>query len=74
MVKEHLGGNISNWFPLPPAIWNCGYYDSTSMGSAKKIIHYFDKYHLQSKKHIGYLRWRKVYRLIQDKEHLTKMG
>jgi hypothetical protein len=29
---------------------------------------------LQSKKHISFLRWRKVYRLIQNKEHLTEKG
>ena len=49
-------------------------YGSTSFGSAKKVIEYFDKYHLQSRKYIIYLRWRKVYRLIQDKEHLTEKG
>jgi hypothetical protein len=52
--------------------WYNFYYNSVSMGSAKNVINYFDKYHLQSKKHISYLRWRKVYRLIQDKEHLTE--
>nr|YP_010710798.1 hypothetical protein P2Z26_mgp18 [Gonatophragmium mori]WCZ71162.1 hypothetical protein [Gonatophragmium mori] len=50
------------------------YYGSTSFGSAKKVIQYFDKYHLQSKKYISYLRWRKIYNLIQKKEHLTESG
>ena len=71
MVKEHLGGNISYSEPGKNRIT---YYNSISMGSAKKVINYFDKYHLQSKKHISYLKWRKVYTLLQDKEHLTEKG
>lgn len=66
MIKQYLGGNIGY-----RKSQNTYYYGSTSFGSAKKVIEYFDKYHLQSRKHISYLRWRKVYRLIQDKKHLT---
>lgn len=36
------------------------------------IFHYFDKYHLLSSKHIKYLKIRKVYRIIQKGENLTK--
>ena len=46
-------------------------YESTSFESARKIINYFDKYHLLSKKYINYLKWRKTYILIQDKKYLT---
>lgn len=72
MVKQHLGGEISHsdTSKRPKGI----YYNSVNMGSAKKVINYFDKYHLQSKEHISYLKWRKVYLLIQDKEHLTEKG
>ena len=69
MIKEYLGGNIGY-----RKSQDNYYYGSTNFGSAKKVIEYFDKYHLQSRKHISYLRWRKVYRLIQDKEHLTEKG
>lgn len=69
IVKDYLGGNIE--YNKVNANY---YYNTVSMGSCKKVINYFDKYHLQSKKHIGYLRWRKAYRLIQDKEHLTEKG
>lgn len=69
-VKEYLGGNVkydkSEWYPY--------HYDSVSLGSANKVIEYFDKYNLQSKKYLQYLKWRKVYRLIQDKEYLTEKG
>lgn len=69
MIKEYLGGYIGYRKSI-----DTYYYGSTSFGSAKKVIGYFDKYHLQSRKHISYLRWRKVYRLIQDREHLTEKG
>lgn len=69
MIKEYLGGNIGY-----RKSQDTYYYGSTNFGSAKKVIEYFDQYHLQSRKHISYLRWRKVYRLIQDKEHLTEKG
>jgi len=69
MIKEYLGGNIGY-----RKSQDTYYYGSTNFGSAKKVIEYFDHYHLQSRKHISYLRWRKVYRLIQDKEHLTEKG
>ena len=68
-IKEYLGGNIGY-----RKSQDTYYYGSTNFGSAKRVIEYFDQYHLQSRKHISYLRWRKVYRLIQDKEHLTDKG
>lgn len=69
IIKEFLGGNIGY-----RKSQDTYYYGSTSFGSAKRVIEYFDQYHLQSRKHISYLRWRKVYRLIKDKEHLTYEG
>ena len=38
------------------------------------MINYFDQYHLLSSKHLNYLKWRKAYILIQNKEHLTELG
>lgn len=69
IIKEYLGGNIGY-----RKSQDTYYYGSTNFGSAKRVIEYFDQYHLQSRKHISYLRWRKVYRLIQDKQHLTDKG
>lgn len=69
MIKIYLGGNIGY-----RKSQDTYYYGSTSFGSAKNVIKYFDKFNLQSKKHISYLRWRKVYILIQNKEHLTEEG
>ena len=69
MIKEYLGGNIGY-----RKSQDTYYYGSTNFGSAKRVIEYFDQYHLQSRKHISYLRWRKVYTLIQGNQHLTEIG
>ena len=68
-IKSFLGGNIGYRSPT-----DTYYYGSTSFGVAKKVINYFDTYHLLSTKHIAYLIWRKVYIIIQNKEHLTEQG
>jgi hypothetical protein len=39
-----------------------------------KIIEYFDKFHLNSMKHLAFFKWRKAYRIVQRKEHLTEKG
>ena len=49
-------------------------YTSSSFENANKIISYFDKYQLNSTKFISYFKWRKVYRIIQRKEHLSLKG
>lgn len=69
LIKETLGGNIGY-----RKSQDTYYYGSTSFGSAKKVIKYFDNYHLQSSKHRSYLQWRKVYILIQNNKHLTEKG
>lgn len=69
LIKNYLGGNI--WYRKSQDTY---YYGSTSFGSAKKVINYFDQYHLLSSKHVNYLKWRKAYIIIQDKNHLTDSG
>ena len=69
LIKEVFGGNIGY-----RSNQNTYYYGSTSFGSAKKVINYFDNFHLQSSKYINYLKWRKVYIMIQAKDHLTEKG
>jgi hypothetical protein len=51
LIKEVFGGNIGYIKSQ-----DTYYYGSTSVGSAKKVIKYFDTFHLQSSKHINYLR------------------
>lgn len=53
---------------------NIYYYSLTSLGSARKIIRYLDKYHLLSSKHVNFLKWRDVYILIQNGKYLTLKG
>lgn len=50
-IKNHMGGNIGY-----RKTQDTYYYGSTSFGSAKNVIGYFDKFNLQSKKHISFLR------------------
>lgn len=69
LIKEFLGGNIgyikSQYSYL---------YGSASFGSAKKVINYFDYFHLLSSKHVNYLKWRKAYLILQNKDRLNKDG
>ncbi len=53
LIKSFLGGNTSY---NETTEGGCYTYDSSSFGSARKAIKYFDKYHLLSKKHIDYLK------------------
>jgi len=69
LIKEFLGGNIGY-----RKSQDTYYYSSTSFGSAKKVINYFDNFHLLSSKQVNYLKWRKAYIIIQNKEHLTERG
>ncbi|CAK9442403.1 unnamed protein product, partial (mitochondrion) [Lodderomyces beijingensis] len=69
IVKNLLGGNIGY-----RKSQDTYYYGSTSFGSARKVIKYFDNYHLQSSKYSNYLKWRKIYIMIQNKEHLAEIG
>lgn len=68
-IKNYIGGNIGY-----RKTQDTYYYGSTSFGSAKNVIEYFNKFNLQSRKHVSYLRWIKVYTLIQDRQHLTDKG
>lgn len=69
LVKEVLGGNIGY-----RKTQDTYYYVSTSFGSAKKVVDYFGRYHMLSTKYINFVKWRKAYILIQNKDHLTQSG
>ena len=51
LIKKTLGGNI--YYLESEEIF---YYNSTNFKSAKIIIDYFDKFHLNSSKYINYLK------------------
>lgn len=69
LIKDFFGGNIGY-----RKTQDTYYYGSTSFGSAKNVINYFDYFHLLSSKHINYLKWRKAYIIIHNKDHLNKDG
>ena len=69
LIKNFLGGNIGY-----RKSQDTYYYGSTSFGSARNVIDYFDHFHLLSSKYINYLKWRKSYLIIQNKDHLNKKG
>jgi hypothetical protein len=51
LIKNYLGGNVG-YRPSQDTY----YYGSTSFGSARNVIHYFDAFHLLSSKHTNYLK------------------
>ena len=67
LVKSFWGGNIT--YNKSKNTYN---YNSTSLGSAKKVINYLDHFHLLSNKQVHYLKWRKAYLIIQNKDYLTE--
>ena len=69
LIKNFLGGNIGY-----SKSKDTYYYGSTSFGYAKKTIFYFDRFNLLSSKYVNYLNWRKVYLLVQNKDHLNESG
>lgn len=68
-LKNYLGGNVGY-----RATRDTYYYGSTSFGSARSVVNYFDRFHLLSSKHTNYLKWRQVYLLVQRGGHLSVEG
>ncbi len=68
-IKNEFGGSIGL-----RKTQNTYYYSSVSFSSAKKIIKYFDQFHLMGVKLTQYVLWRKVYLKVQENFHLTELG
>ena len=64
LIKDFFGGNLS--YNHLNDVYT---YNSSSYGSARKIISYFDHYHLLSSKHVNYLKWRKSYICVQNNNY-----
>uniref|UniRef100_UPI0022383EAE LAGLIDADG endonuclease n=1 Tax=Ramaria cf. rubripermanens TaxID=2016387 RepID=UPI0022383EAE len=77
LIKKQLGGNV---YQFNDPLQNRGEggiysYSSTSFKIAYIFTNYFDKYHLlNASKWINFIKWRKAYRIVQRKEHLTLDG
>ena len=69
LIKSYLGGNIGH-----RVNHDTFYYSSTNFKSANNVINYFDKFNLLSSKYLNYLKWKKAYLLIQDRQHLEISG
>ena len=69
LIKNFLGGNIG-YIKNQDTF----YYGSTSFGSAKNVVNYFDHFHLLSSKYINYLKWRQAYLIVKNRDHLNKDG
>lgn len=68
-IQKQFGGSIN--YRRNQDIY---YYSSVDFKSAKKVIEYFDRFHLMGVKMTQYVLWRKVYIKIQEKFHLTLVG
>lgn len=68
-IQNLFGGSIYHY-----KVNDCYYYGVNSIKDIKGVIDYFDIYSLNSSKFITYLKFRKTYRILQRKEHLTKEG
>jgi hypothetical protein len=69
-IQEVFGGSIS--FNKTENLYR---YKSSSLHGAYQIISYFDIFPCNSRpKLVAYYKWRKVYRIIQRKEHLSPSG
>nr|AYE93207.1 LAGLIDADG homing endonuclease [Termitomyces sp.] len=55
--------------PSAPSAEQTFVYKTSDVKSIKLIIDYLDKFQLNSYKHVKFFKWRKVYRIIQRKEH-----
>ena len=51
-----------------------GYNTVVNSTKLSIIIKYINHFPLQTKKHISYVRWLKVHKLVINKEHLTPEG
>lgn len=69
LVQRALGGNV---YQFNDDMYS---YSSTSFKVAYNVVNYFDKFHLlNTSKYLNYIKWRKAYRIIQCKEHLSSNG
>lgn len=69
LIAKTLGGKI---FKINDNLYS---YSSINLKNAFNVANYFDNFHLlNASKFINYLKWRKAYRIIQRKEHLTLEG
>lgn len=67
-IAEMLNGKISYLKSYE------GYNMTVNLSKLHKVISYFNKYSLKTKKYIYYSNWLKVYKLVINKEHFHENG
>jgi hypothetical protein len=68
-VKSEFGGNIYHYKYTDDYL-----LELSSFSESLKVIEYLDKFNLNSFKYLAFFKWRKSYRIVQRKEHLTEKG
>lgn len=68
-IKSEFGGYLYHYKSTDNYL-----LELSSLSQNLKIIEYFDKFNLNSIKHLAFFKWRKAYRIVQRKEHLTEKG
>lgn len=51
-----------------------GYNMTVNLSKLSKVISYFNRYSLKTKKYINYFNWLKAYKLVINKDHLNEDG
>lgn len=69
LIKNYIGGNI--YYNKDK---NRFFFKSNDLKSLINVINYIDTFHLLSQKHIDFIKWRKAYLIIQNKDYLTVTG
>nr|YP_009240554.1 LAGLIDADG endonuclease [Pyronema omphalodes]AMO66526.1 LAGLIDADG endonuclease [Pyronema omphalodes] len=70
-VKSEFGGSLYHY--KSPLLDNY-LLELSTYGENLKVIEYFDKFNLNSSKHLAFFKWRKTYRIVQRKEYLKIKG
>lgn len=67
-IAEMLNGKVSHL-----KSYN-GYNMTVNLSKLSKVISYFNKYSLKTKKYIDYFNWLKAYKLVINKDHFNEDG
>lgn len=67
-IAEMLNGKVSHL-----KSYN-GYNMTVNLSKLSKVIGYFNKYSLKTKKYIDYFNWLKAYKLVINKDHFNEDG
>ena len=67
-IAEMLNGKVSHL-----KSYN-GYNMTVNLSKLSKVVSYFNRYSLKTKKYIDYFNWLKAYKLVINKDHFNEDG